>query len=230
MRIDDFLIRDFDQPTQKPFPYLYGNDYINTEILEKVLDVFPEDDHPGWEGRNWEKKQFGYSMDKLHPYILEVQDVLSSKEMRLKIQKCFDTPPLYAVFTGASAHITGPRSINSMHVDWPRYGSRLYRWINLHIFLNRDYKKEHSGELVLGKNEDVLISPEMGNMAMFLSTVDSLHGQKRWQRDDTRKSLAVFYFAMETPTPQHHLAYGTDEATGLPYFEKESELVISTQS
>lgn len=222
MSPDDFLIGEFLPVKQSPFPYFVGDNIFNREILKQVLDNFPSDNDPLWEGRTWEKKQYGFSVEQLHPVIQETLKVLSSTEIRDKLQDAFNTPKLYAVMAGASAHITGAWEKNTMHTDWQMYGHRLFRWLNLHIFLNEDYRPEHEGELVLG-DTNTKIQPYFGNTVVFLSTNLTKHGQIQWKRDDSRKSLAVFYFA-EKPNPHFKR-----QLTYVDRGENECDSIIASQ-
>jgi hypothetical protein len=85
-----------------------------------------------------------------------------------------------------------------MHIDIQRINGR-YRWINLHIYLNKNWNKMHGGELILWNKQTgkkIFIPPKFGTIIVYKSGVNSYHGHPSiWLGPQGRMGISVYYFA-----------------------------------
>jgi hypothetical protein len=92
-----------------------------------------------------------------------------------------------------------------IHVDFNRYEPlKLYRRINVLLYLNKDYKYEYGGHLELWDNQMTMckekIAPLYNRIAIFTTSENSHHGHPdplNFPEGTTRKSLAWYYYTVE---------------------------------
>jgi hypothetical protein len=192
MDINDLLINELPNPTLEPFPHIVSDSTLNLDILEQILAEFPDIEQPGWNGDRNFKMEMGRD-SQIWPKIgQEVFKVLLGKDFCELLSAKFCAPELTGTTFGAGYHISTYNSYLPMHIDWQKFNG-LYRWINVHIYLNKNWTTEQGGELNF--NNKLSIAPKFGRFVAFLSSTNSRHGHPNpWKSELPRKSIAVYYF------------------------------------
>jgi Rps23 Pro-64 3,4-dihydroxylase Tpa1-like proline 4-hydroxylase len=114
---------------------------------------------------------------------------------------------------GAGLHQINRGGYLKMHVDFNLLKSDMYRRVNLLIYLNDEWSDSWGGQLLLGKEGDVSVSPIAGRCAIFVTSEDSWHGHPdplNCPDDRSRKSIALYYYTVEKPdwfTAKHTTVY-----------------------
>jgi len=198
MDIKDLIIGTLPDPINEPFPHIISDNFLNLNILNKLLESFPDIDEAGWNGNRDVKMEMGRDSSIWPEIGQDVFKILLSKEFCNILSTAFNIPRIAGTTFGAGYHISDVNSSLPMHIDWQEYRG-LYRWLNVHIFLNKDWLPHYGGELELGQS--VAIEPKFGRFVSFLSSTKSLHGHpNKWKSHIPRKSIAVYYFS-NIPVP-----------------------------
>jgi Rps23 Pro-64 3,4-dihydroxylase Tpa1-like proline 4-hydroxylase len=95
----------------------------------------------------------------------------------------------------------------SIHKDYTVHPlKKIYRRLNLLLYLNKDWKNEWEGNLELWdknmKNAEVKVEPIFNRVVIFTIGDDSLHGHPvplNAPSDINRDSIALYYFTEENP-------------------------------
>lgn len=196
--------------TAKPFSHIRFDNFLPEEILAQVLEEFPSVDDPQWQQYKSETengKLASKSYEKIPPYTRYLLDQLNTPpflqflEKLTGIQKLIPDP----YYIGGGMHQTKPGGWLGIHVDFNKYNElKLYRRINVLLYLNKDYKDEYGGHLELwddGMKEcQEKIAPIFNRCAIFTTSENSHHGHPdklNFPEGVTRKSLAWYYYTVD---------------------------------
>ena len=153
--------------------------------------------------------KFGFSEVEKLPLLLKNTFIyLNSKEFIEKIEKCTGISDLvYGDFKlrGAGVHIIKNKGFLGMHTDFNTYKhpthGKLDRRINLLIYMNKDWKSEYKGDLLMYHPDDIsdvkCIQPIFNRCVIFNTTKKNIHGHPEplcVPEDLYRKSIAVYYY------------------------------------
>jgi hypothetical protein len=194
----------------KPFQHIYLDDFLPPEVLDKVLGEFPNVSDPQWQEYKSEVengKLASNKYDMIPPHARYVLDQLNTPpflqflETLTGIQGLIPDP----YYVGGGMHQTRPGGWLGMHVDFNRYEQlKLYRRINVLLYLNKEYKEEYGGHLELWNEKmercEVKIAPLFNRCAIFTTSEGSNHGHPdplKFPEGMTRKSLAWYYYTVE---------------------------------
>jgi Rps23 Pro-64 3,4-dihydroxylase Tpa1-like proline 4-hydroxylase len=109
---------------------------------------------------------------------------------------------------GGGLHkITSGGKLSYSHADYNLHPvKKLYRRVNLLIYLNKDWKEEWGGNLELWDKEyyklDVSVEPLFNRAVIFTITSESLHGHPvplNTPENVSRNSIALYYFTEVNP-------------------------------
>jgi hypothetical protein len=122
-------------------------------------------------------------------------------------------PALY----GGGIHRTGRGGFLKIHADFSWYERlKLYRRINVLLYLNEGWRDEWGGHLELWdcdmKGPVGRVAPVLGRMVVFNTDADSFHGHPEplaCPEDVSRNSLALYYYTAE-PTQNGRRSTMTD--------------------
>lgn len=115
-------------------------------------------------------------------------------------------------YNGGGVHETKRGGFLKIHADFNWHSHlRLYRRVNLLIYLNRDWETAWGGQLELWddamKVREVSLMPAFNKMVIFTTSDTSFHGHPSplmCPADKSRKSLALYYYTSEhTPQSAH---------------------------
>ena len=214
--------------SQLPFPFFAEKDLWDLTCLEKAeleFDSFHEwDGQKKFENAMWKKYCSTYS--KFPEGVKSIIDFALSQEFVNWIQEVSGIKNLVVdnTFMGAGMHQTSSGGFLNMHADF-NYNEnlKLYRRLNLLIYLNSSWKDSYGGFLELeNKNHEhkKLIKPEINMTVLFVTDDDSIHGHPipmSLPDNISRKSIALYYYTKEKPEKGH---YGA--RTGTDYYSTNS--------
>lgn len=196
-----------------PFPHIYLDDFVNPDLLDKVLSEFPDlDKKPDqiyYNNPNEDKhaskgdELFGENTQKLVTY-------LNSDEFRAFLNKLTGIKePLLAdpYYEGGGFHQIKRGGFLKIHVDFHKNRKlNIDRRLNILIYLNKDWDESYGGHFELWEKDmskcAVRILPVFNRMAMFSTTGDSWHGHPdplTCPEGRSRKSLALYYYTQGRP-------------------------------
>jgi Rps23 Pro-64 3,4-dihydroxylase Tpa1-like proline 4-hydroxylase len=182
------------------------DDFIDSEIVWTLSNVFPEADWPLWRslGDSYQKNKFTCNElsnmpSDLRNLVVELNSppFLQFLEKVTGIEKLIPDPYL----SGGGLHLSTDGGVLSPHTDFHIYDRLdLYRRVNVLLYLNPNWKDGDGGTLILrdGKNEkkdEVSITPIGGRLFLFMTNDRSIHGFTDPIRTGTqRKSIALYYY------------------------------------
>ncbi len=195
-----------------PFPHIIFKDLWEEEFLESISNEFRE--FKNWEvhsmSAGFEKRTCG-SFFKLPPKTARLIDFCNSfifirfLEYLTGISGLIPDPYLL----GGGMHSTLNNGFLKLHTDFNWHENlKLYRRLNLLIFLNKNWKDDWEGHLLLvKKNKSELelrkkIPPEMNTSVIFNTDHKSIHGHPfpmKLPEDISRDSIAIYYYSSSKP-------------------------------
>lgn len=203
----------------KPFPYIYFDDFLPLEAAEAALRDFPEPKELSWNQFNNpnERKLFFNVVEKLPAadrdvlYFLNSRPMLQFLETLTGIEGLIPDP----YFGGGGLHQIKPGGKLGVHADFNHHPKlNLDRRINVLIYLNKEWKEEYGGHFELWDREMTAaqqkILPLFNRCAIFNTTSWSYHGHPTplsCPPDRTRKSIATYYYSNGRPEEEvsaHH--------------------------
>lgn len=181
-----------------PFRHAVTETTWAPDLLDGVLAEFPAPTAPGWRkyGNGNERKLEGPEIlwGPTTRALFDQFDALAGG-----LSDAFGIPDLSMETAGGGYHLIPPGGRLAVHTDFNRSpDTRLYRRLNLLVYLNRDWA-DPGGLLELhGDDRVVEIAPEFGRTVVFETSDRSWHGHphpaSRW-----RFSVAAYFFSPEPP-------------------------------
>lgn len=112
-------------------------------------------------------------------------------------------------FHGGGLHQTMPGGHLDIHLDFNLHRKmRVYRRLNLLIYLNRDWQESYGGQFELRKTKmaepSLSLLPTFNRAALFSTSNCSWHGQPRpveCPHGMSRRSLALYYYTVAPANP-----------------------------
>ncbi|MHC4846351.1 MAG: 2OG-Fe(II) oxygenase [Planctomycetota bacterium] len=200
-----------------PFPHTSFDGLFSDDLLDHVVEEIDRQD--GWMQAYSDVKSPGKKIvrefDKLGPYTQRMFSLLTSSPMVRFIEQFTGIPRLIPdphLHSGGLHHI-GPGGRLEMHTDFNFSGDlRLFRRINVLLYLNRDWKDEWGGDLQLWDRKmstSVSFPPRFNRLVLAHVLPDGLHGvgEVKCPEGNARKSIALWYYTAELPV---HVQNGYD--------------------
>lgn len=152
-----------------------------------------------------EKKFAINSLDKITPSGRALIDLMNSPEFIEFLEGLTGIKGLVAdpALIGGGYHEIPPGGKLGMHIDFARHSvSSLYRRVNVLLYLNKGWRDNWGGDLVLMNESkaEQRIKPRFGTMAIFSTTATSWHGHPEplsCPPGASRKSIALYYYTVE---------------------------------
>jgi Rps23 Pro-64 3,4-dihydroxylase Tpa1-like proline 4-hydroxylase len=195
-----------------PFPHIVMDDFVDIELLRKMVQDFPSSVSAHSFDRVQEKLKFQYAPWSIDSSLIRsFLDMMNSRSMIGFLEAMTGINGLIPDphFSGGGLHEIKPGGLLGVHADFNVHETmQLERRLNLLIYLNDDWSAEFGGDLELW-NEDMTacerkISPIMGRAVVFNTTLSSYHGHPeplRCPHDRTRRSIALYYYtSMNEPS------------------------------
>lgn len=195
----------------KPFPHIVIDNFIDPDMLQKVAEEFSTSDRAGWhhsEGPH-EKKSSSEDEQPFGPFTRALVHVLNAGpfvtflEKLTHIEGIISDPHL----RGGGLHEIKRGGKLGVHADFNFYQRlKLYRRLNLIIYLNAGWRDEWGGHLELwdrdGKAPIERIAPIFNRAVIFDTSNSSYHGHPsplQCPEDQSRKSIALYYYSVDYP-------------------------------
>jgi Rps23 Pro-64 3,4-dihydroxylase Tpa1-like proline 4-hydroxylase len=207
--------------TNKPFPYIYFDNFLPAEAAEAALRDYPEPKEVPWtQFNNEQEKKLAFdAVEKLPEgdrnvlYFLNSRPMLQFLEILTGIKGVIPDP----YFVGGGLHQIVPGGKLGVHADFNKHEKlNLDRRINVLIYLNKDWKEEYGGHFELWNREmtraEAKILPVFNRCAIFSTTSWSYHGHPTplsCPPDRTRKSIATYYYTNGRPAEEVTEAHST---------------------
>jgi 2-oxoglutarate-Fe(II)-dependent oxygenase superfamily protein len=205
----------------EPFPHLVEDELFNPSILDRVVGEFEAMERDGWHHsqapheRKWSTEdahQMGPFTSALIAH-LNAGPFVSFLEELTGIGGLVPDPHL----RGGGLHEIRQGGLLGVHADFnvhPRL--RLYRRLNLLVYLNKEWQQEWGGALELwdrgGQRCVRAIQPVFNRAVLFDTSNFSYHGHPHplaCPPERSRKSVALYYYALESPGESDRAAHGT---------------------
>jgi Rps23 Pro-64 3,4-dihydroxylase Tpa1-like proline 4-hydroxylase len=207
--------------TNVPFPNIYFDDFLPTNVAEAVLRDFPEPKQLRWTefaDQNQAKLAFD-TAERLPSSIREVLYFFNSRPMLQFLEELTGIRGLIPdpYFMGGGLHQIKPGGFLEVHADFNRHKKlALDRRLNVLLYLNQNWKEEYGGHFELW-NKDMTASvrkilPLFNRLAMFSTTSTSYHGHPTplsCPPDRTRKSIAIYYYTNGRPEEEKRHGHDT---------------------
>ena len=199
-----------------PFPNISIDEFFNPDILDKILEEFPQlgakKEDIFYENPNEIKyaskgeyrfgntiKEFMHFMNS-QPFLEFLQELSGIKETLI--------PDPY--FEGGGCHQIKKGGFLKLHVDFHKHKlMNLDRRLNVLVYLNKDWEEEYGGHFELWERDMskavVKIAPLFNRMAIFSTTGDSWHGHPdplTCPEGMSRKSLALYFYTNGRPSTE----------------------------
>jgi Rps23 Pro-64 3,4-dihydroxylase Tpa1-like proline 4-hydroxylase len=196
--------------TAKPFSHLVIRNFLR-RAPEELIGHYPSPEWPRWnrfDDAYQPNKMFYNDIDGIPPTFAALIHDLSSPGFLRFLEKVTGIDALLPdpYLEGGGLHCSGPGGVLSPHTDFHLYRRlRLYRRINVLLYLNPTWKEEWGGCLELYPKGSsipaVTIVPEWGTFVIFKTDDDSVHGfSKPIVTDRWRRSIALYYYTtVEAP-------------------------------
>jgi 2OG-Fe(II) oxygenase superfamily len=191
----------------KPFDHLVLENFLKL-TPDEMAGIYPPPDWPYWNKRNdfyQSGKMYCRDVDVIPPMISSMLYELSSPPTLKFLESVTGIggiiPDPY--YEGGGLHCSGPEGVLMPHTDFHYYDRlKLYRRINLLLYLNPEWDESFGGCLELwgnGSNKpEKLIVPNWGTCVIFRTDDHSVHGfttpvkQGHW-----RRSIALYYYSSQ---------------------------------
>ena len=199
----------------KPFPHCVIDNFFHTstadKLYENIISLNSEDANVKFTNKKGlnEYNKFAFSeIEKLPLSLKNTFMSLNSKEFIEKIEKLTGISDIVygdLKLMGAGVHIIKDKGFLGMHTDFNTYNhsthGKLDRRINLLVYMNKDWKSEYKGDLLMYHPDNISEvkrnQPIFNRCVIFNTTNKSVHGHPEplcVPKDLYRKSIAVYYY------------------------------------
>jgi Rps23 Pro-64 3,4-dihydroxylase Tpa1-like proline 4-hydroxylase len=204
--------------TNQPFPHIVIHNLFSNEILDKVLEEFP--DLRSAEGKlsydnEYELKLASNEEDHFGTETKRFLHFLNSSPFIVFLEEMTGMDGLIPDphFFGGGLHELKNGGFLNIHADFNHHSKmQIDRRLNVLIYLNKDWKPENGGQFELWDREmkecQVEVLPEFNTFAAFSTTDYSYHGNPNpinCDEDNSRKSIALYYYTNGRPESEINL-------------------------
>ena len=194
----------------EPFPHIILDDFLPLDAARSAYEAFPSVADQGWiHYVHFNEKKHGLNKKDLLPaYIRDLIEELNSQRFldwlsaltgieELREDEMLEGGGLHQSLRGGFLNIHADFTVHPHKNNWRRR-------VNLLIYLNPTWKDEYRGFLELWSKDMKKcvhrIMPGFNKAVIFNTDADSFHGLPdpiKCPEDDSRKSLALYYFTEE---------------------------------
>jgi len=217
--------------TESPFPHTVIDSFLPTKIANTALKHFPPPDASLW--LDWKQRDTIHQPKKLgvgsaqrlsyaSPTLQHILFTLNSYAMLEFLETLTGIEGLISDphFTGGGLHQILPGGKLEIHSDFNfDQKLKLYRRINVLIFLNKNWQEDYGGHLELWESTMTRcvkrILPVFNRCVIFNTDANSCHGHPEPLKTPphiTRKSIALYYYSRD-PKPGDDNVRTTDWRT-----------------
>ena len=210
----------------KPFPHIVIDKFLPETILDSVLDEFNKNENWWYDKVKWTEP---YQVNKFYwphdietannmpndlPTISALVNYLNSPVMLKYLEELTGIDNLIGdeLLMGGGLHKITSGGKLAIHKDYNVHPvKKMYRRLNLLIYLNKDWKTEWGGNLELWDKDhtklEVSVEPLFNRAVIFTISEDSLHGHPvplNTPENVSRNSIALYYFTEVNPSDNEH--------------------------
>ncbi len=207
----DELAKHFAQA--KPFPFVKIDNFLDRDFAREVAAAMPSFQQANRWGKRFEtvnerRKVQLTDTRRFTPPLRRLQEALHSPEFLQVLSGITGIPNLLVDqrMLGGGLHQTGAGGRLDVHVDFNYLPDvRLFRRLNLLLYLNPDWEESWGGELELWDRDIKVchhsLAPILGRCVIFEINSHSFHGTTRVSCPPriTRDSIALYYYTREAP-------------------------------
>ena len=203
--------------SNEPFPHIVFDNFINEELLELVVDEFP--DLSQLENRiqhnnQKELKLASSGSQDLSPAAKDLIGYLNSDQFLKYLQELTgvkETLISDPYLSGGGYHEVKRGGLLKVHADFNKHPALdLDRRLNLLLYLNKDWESEWGGNLELYHQDDlsapvVTVPPVFNRCVVFTTTSFTYHGHPAGLKcpySRSRRSIALYYFSTGRPSKE----------------------------
>ena len=197
----------------RPFPHIVLDNFFNSEVLNRVTDVFPDLSKSNGTNEFSNKAEIklasGRGDEQQPEKIKELLRFMNSTKVIDFVQELTSIEEKLVPdphFIGGGMHEIKRGGLLKIHADFSKHSETyLDRRVNLLIYLNKDWEAEYGGELQLWDKEmkeNKKILPLFNRVVIFNTTDYTYHGHPdklNCPGDKSRKSLALYYYSNGRP-------------------------------
>ena len=197
-----------------PYPHIVFDDFFDPEIVDGILNEFPDPNAIRWQRFDNAKEiklasaseaSFG-PLTRLFLYHLNSITFLEFLSQVTGVQNLIPDPR----FDGGGLHQIVRGGKLGIHADFNKHAAfGLDRRLNLLLYLNKNWREEYGGHLQLWDRNmtkcEAKIAPCFNRMMIFGTTDFTYHGHPDallCPEGITRKSLALYYFTNGRPAEE----------------------------
>jgi len=188
----------------KPCSHLVLPNFLNEELATTLYENFPKIESLNVKRKSInENKSEDYHFDRFHPSFTDLKKVVASDEMYRFMETITGIDDLRTTddAMGSGVHQGTNGSYVDVHID-VNYNpaEKLWRRVNLLIYLNKNWKPEYGGELELWDkkmtNCEARVPCDFNRAVIFKTDENSPHGYGKITipEDESRKSFYTYYF------------------------------------
>lgn len=194
-----------------PFPHIVVDNFLPPQVLERVLEEFPNVSSGVWEKYNDRLQQKQGSRDEasLGPSTRTLLREFNGSAFLSFLEELTGITGLIPDpwFEGGGLHQIEPGGLLKVHVDFNKHTlTRLDRRVNALLYLNKDWEESWAGQLELW-DQDMQraahkILPLFNRLVVFNTTDFANHGHPEplaCPPGKTRKSIALYYYSNGRP-------------------------------
>lgn len=189
----------------QPFPHIVLDDFLDPDLLRRVLAEFPDSSGRDCFMRDQERLKFAFRPDECDgPFTRMLFAELNSRAFLAFLSELTGIKGLIAdpYHAGAGLHETKRGGHLGIHADFPEHESmRVNRRLNLLIYLNEDWQEDYGGALELWDKRmraaTQRVMPVFGRAVIFSTDRDTYHGHPEpltCPEGRSRRSIATYYY------------------------------------
>jgi Rps23 Pro-64 3,4-dihydroxylase Tpa1-like proline 4-hydroxylase len=195
----------------KPYPHIVLDDFFDPEIVDGILEEFPEPGAIRWQRfDNANEIKLASAADvsfgpltRLFLYHLNSITFLEFLSQVTGVENLISDPQ----FEGGGLHQIVRGGKLGVHADFNKHRTYgLDRRLNLLLYLNKNWREEYGGHLQLWDRNmtrcETRVAPLFNRVMIFGTTDFTYHGHPdplQCPEGVTRKSLALYYFTNGRP-------------------------------
>ena len=207
-----------------PFPHLVLDNFINTNLLNKVEKEFPNLQSLENIIKYSNQKEIKFASNGSYSFSPSARDLIGflNSDVFLKylqdltgIQETLISDPY---FIGGGYHEIKKGGLLKVHADFNKHLLiNLDRRLNLLLYLNKDWNPNWGGNLEFYDKDDlnnavVSIEPFFNRCVIFSTTSNTFHGHPNKLNcpvNVSRRSIALYYYSTGRPKSESVESHGT---------------------
>jgi Rps23 Pro-64 3,4-dihydroxylase Tpa1-like proline 4-hydroxylase len=204
----------------KPFPHIVIDNLFDEELLDKVIEEFRESESE-WKSyeTKYEKKLQMNKDENLKPVTRQLFHNLNSEPFLNFLSELTGIEALIPdpYLVGGGLHKIERGGKLGVHIDFNKHKlMKVYRRLNVIIYLNKHWKEEYGGHFELWKGQkngcEKRVLPVFNRFVVFSTTNSSYHGHPEpltCPEDRSRISLALYYYTAQDAGDQNKKEHST---------------------